>query len=228
MLSALDALSLASAGHHDAAIELIGRMKAANPNPYLSFFDALLEKRGQSADAQDAFIHTLVAQRDAQLTDAFLFEEGPLAQVIRFYAMKGQPRAALLASELDPALKESGEDAEDDETVDSVEEEDVQVEAASSVAKAGPRFQTLRELKVERELRSRVELLELLSGAAEQVGDLSRALEFEKVRRRLLPTGAERQSAEARMGQLLLRLKENSRRAVIVAYSVDQNLITKH
>ena len=226
MLSALDALSLSSTGRSEEAIKLIDRMKAANPNPYLSFFGALLEKRGQSADTQDAFIRTLVAQRDAQLTEAFLFEDSPLRQIIRFYAVKSQPRAALRSSELDPALKESGDDTERDENADSGGE-DVQVEAGASVVKAGPRYQTLRELKAEREIASRIELLELLSGAAEQIGDLSRAAQFEKVRLKLLPTGAERQSAEARLGQLLLRQRDNSRR-VVVAYSVDQNLITKH
>jgi tetratricopeptide (TPR) repeat protein len=229
MLAALDALSLSSAGRSDEAVKLIGRMKAANPNPYLSFFGALLEKRGQSADAQEAFVHTLVAQRDAQLTEAFLFEDSPLRQIIRSYAVKGQPRSALLASELDPTLKKSGgDDAERDENVDSGDDvgQDTQVEAAASIGKGGSRYRTLRELGAEREIQSRVELLELLSGAAEQVGDLDRAVEFEKVRLKLLTIATERQSAEARMGQLLSRQKESSRRAA-VAYSVDQNLITQ-
>jgi tetratricopeptide (TPR) repeat protein len=228
MLVALDALSLSNAGRTDEAIKLISKMETANPNPYLSFFGALLEKRAQSADALAGFVHTLVAQRDAQVSEAFLFEENPLRQIIRFYGVKGQPRAALLASELDPTLKESDGGTEGDENVDSGgdNEQEIQVEIRASAAKDVPRYQTLRERAAEREIQSRKELLGLLSGAAEQVGDLSRAVEFERVRLKLLTAASERQSAEARIGQLLTRQKENSRRAV-VTYSVDQSLIAQ-
>jgi tetratricopeptide (TPR) repeat protein len=224
MLAALDAASWSNAGRWDEAVKLINTMKAANPNPYLSFFGALLEKRGQSADALDAFVHTLIAQRDAQVTEAFLFEENPLRQIIRLYGVKGQPRAVLLASELDPTLKEGDGGAERDENVPAAVDEEIRVEARASMA--GPRYQTLRERAAEREIQSRVELLGLLSGAAEQVGDLSRAVEFERVRLKLLTAATERQSAKARLGQLLIRQKENSRR-VVVAYSVDQSLIAQ-
>jgi tetratricopeptide (TPR) repeat protein len=226
MLAALDALSLSNAGHWDEAIKLISTKEAANPNPYLSFFGALLEKRAQSADALAGFIRTLVAQRDTQVSEAFLFEENPLRQIIRFYVVNGQPRAALLASELDPTLKESGDEAERDENVPAADEQEIQVEIQASAAKDGTRYQTLRERAAEREIRSRKELLGLLSGAAEQVGDLNRAVEFERVRLKLLTATTERQSAEARIGQLLTRQKENSRRAV-VTYSVDQSLIAQ-
>jgi tetratricopeptide (TPR) repeat protein/predicted TPR repeat methyltransferase len=225
MLDALDALSLSNAGHAEEAIKLIRTKEAANPNPYLNFFGALLEKRGQGADAQAAFIRTLVAKSDEKASEAFWFEENPLRQIIRFYASQGEPRAALLASELEPTLKESNH-TERDEQVDSISDnaEDVQVNLPESTTKNVPRYQTLRERVAERESKSRLELLGLLSEAAEQVGDFSRAVEFERARLRLLPQGTERQIAEARVNQLLSREKESVRRAP-VTYKVDQSLI---
>ncbi|HEX8920466.1 MAG TPA: hypothetical protein VF766_03245, partial [Pyrinomonadaceae bacterium] len=89
-----------------------------------------------------------------------------------------------------------------------------------------PRYRTLLERVAERDTRSRIELLGLLSTAAEQIGDLSRAVEFERLRLALLSASAERQSVEARINQLLSRQKESSRRAS-VAYTVEQGLIAR-
>ncbi|HEX8920742.1 MAG TPA: hypothetical protein VF766_04660, partial [Pyrinomonadaceae bacterium] len=131
MMAALEALSLASAGRTGEAIKLTVAAQAADPNPYLSFFGALLEKRGQSADAQAAFIRTLVADKAVRVTDAFRLEENPLRQIIRFYAVKGQPRAALLAAELDPTLKDGdtteGEEHEEDADSSSEAEEETPI-----------------------------------------------------------------------------------------------------
>jgi cellulose synthase operon protein C len=224
MLAALNALSLSRAGRTDEAVKLIDATRAANPNPYLSFFGALLEKRGRGAFAVAGFVHTLTAKRDEPVGDAFLFEDNPMRQLIRFYALKGEPRAALLASELDPTLMENG-DAEHEEQVDSDgdDEHAGYVEVRAGTAKDGPRYRTLRERAAAREAQSRAELLGLLSEAAEKVADLGRAVEFEKARLKLLPQGAERQSSEARIRQLLSRQTENARRVVIV-YRVDQGL----
>jgi tetratricopeptide (TPR) repeat protein len=228
MLVALDALSLSSRGRTDEAIKLTGATEAANPNPYLSFFSALLEKRGQSTVAQAGFIHTLVANKDERVSEAFWFEENPLRQIIRFYAVNGEPRAALLASELEPSLKES-DSTERDKDVDSVSDtaQDTPVDAQEEMTKADTRYRTLQERAAEGELQSRMELLGLLSQAAEQVGDLNRAVEFERARLKLLHAPVEQQSSEVRIKQLLSRQKENSRRAV-VTYKVDQSLIAQH
>jgi tetratricopeptide (TPR) repeat protein/cytochrome c-type biogenesis protein CcmH/NrfG len=225
MLVAIDALSLSSAGRTDEAVKLINAQEAANPNPYLSFFGALLEKRGQSADAQVHFIRALVAKSDERVSEAFLFEENPLRQIIRLYASKGEPHAALLASELEPTLKESNNTASD-EQVDSASDntQDAQVNLPESSAKNGVRYQTLLERASEIEIRSRTELLGLLSQAAEQVGDLGRAIGLERARLKLLPQGAERQAAEARVDQLVSRKEESLRRAT-VKYKVDQSLV---
>ncbi|MDT5121343.1 MAG: hypothetical protein QOC96_825 [Acidobacteriota bacterium] len=225
MLAALDALSLSHTGHTDEAIKLIATMEAKDPNPYLIFFRALLEKRERNADALAAFIRTTIAGKDAKVSDAFPLEENPIRQMIRFYALDEEPRAALLVSELDPSLKEGGGTARD-ENVDSASgsEQSVRVNSDASLTKDVPRYLTLRERVGEREAQSRTELLHLLSEAAEKIGDLSRAIEFERARLKLLTASSEHQSSEARINQLLSRRKENSRREV-VSYRVDQNLI---
>jgi tetratricopeptide (TPR) repeat protein len=225
MLAALDALSLSSTGHTDEAIKLIATMEAKDPNPYLIFFRALLEKRERNADTLAAFIRTTIADKDAKVGEAFPAEENPIRQMIRFYALDEEPRAALLVSELDPTLKESG-GTERDENVDSASdsEQSVRVKLDANLTKDVPRYLTLRERVGEREAQSRTELLHLLSEAAEKIGDLSRAIEFERARLKLLTASSEYQSSEARINQLLSRRKENSRRTV-VSYRVDQNLI---
>jgi predicted Zn-dependent protease len=225
MLAALDALSLSNAGRTDEAVKLINTKETANPNPYLSFLGALLEKREQSVDALSSFIRALVAKSDEKVNEAFWFEENPLRQIIRLYILKGEPRAALLAAELEPTLKESN-NTESDGQVDPNGEDarDIQVNLPESETKNDARYQTLLERASERERDARVELLGLLSGAAEQIEDFSRAVEFERARLKLLPQGTERQATEARINQLLSRRKEISRRA-LVTYKVDQSLI---
>ncbi|HEY0378041.1 MAG TPA: tetratricopeptide repeat protein [Pyrinomonadaceae bacterium] len=222
MLAALTAASAAGNGTDEAG-KLIRTVEASNPNPYLTFFGALLESKEKSDIELTGFLRALVAGKDARVEDAFGFaEEGPLRQIIRFYAAQGQPRAALLAYTLDPTLKEGG-GTESDEDEASGDGQEIQVDAR---AKEEPRYMTLRERAAARELQSRRELLRLLSEAAERTEDLGLAVEFERARLKLLPAASERQAAEARIAELLSRQKEDSRRPV-VAYSVDQNLIAR-
>jgi len=226
----LGALSASVPGRADESVKLIKTLEATNPNPYLNFFGALLESRRKSGDELAGFVRTLMAGKNETVVEAVGFaEESPLRQIIRFYALKGQPRAALLASELDPTLKgledtEEGEDADPDNNGDA--EQETQVDVRESTARGVARYRTLIERAVERELQSRRELLGLLSASAEQTGDLNRAIEFETARLKILSATAERQSGEARIRQLLSRLQDDSRRSA-VAYSVDQNLIAQ-
>jgi cellulose synthase operon protein C len=225
MLAALSALS---EQRTEESVKLIRAMAAKNPNPYLNFFGALLERRLQSGNELALFVQTLVASKDEKVFEAFGFaEESPVRQLIRFYAVKGAPRAALAVSELDPTLKESGE-GERAENVDSTgsDEQHSRVETKERASKDAPRHLTLRERAAQREVQSRRELLSLLAEAAEQLEDFERAVEFERVRLRLLVVPAERTEAEARIRQLLSRQEEKSRRAVI-AYRVDQSLVAK-
>ncbi|HEV2801670.1 MAG TPA: tetratricopeptide repeat protein [Pyrinomonadaceae bacterium] len=230
----LAALSSSVGERTDESVKLFDTLEATNPNPYLNFYGALLEKRLHSDGELKGFIRTLVAGSDETVVEAFGFaEESPLRQIIRFYAVKGQPRAALLASELDPVLKESKGTERDAAAADTSEAgEKTQVDAQesalqeSAAAEDGARYRTLRERAAERELVSRRELLGLLSTAAEQIRDINRAVEFESSRLKLLRRTAERQTAQARIRQLLLRRQENSRRGA-VAYSVDQSLVAR-
>ncbi|HYG82005.1 MAG TPA: hypothetical protein VD861_16525, partial [Pyrinomonadaceae bacterium] len=220
MAAALSAASAAESGTEEAG-KLIAGVEAANPNPYLTFFGAVLERRLRPGNELPGLVRTLVAGQDARVEDAFGFaDESAPRQLIRFYASKGQPRAALLAHTLDPTLKEGAESDEDEASGDGRE---IRVDVRT---KDGPRYMTLRERAGARELESRREILRLLSGAAEQTGDLGRAVEFERARLKLLPAATERQAAEARIAELLSRQKEKSSRAV-VAYSVDQSLIAR-
>jgi tetratricopeptide (TPR) repeat protein len=235
----LAALSLSDPGRANESVELFNTLEATNPNPYLNFFGALLERRRQNGGELKSFVHTLVAGKDEPVSEAFGFaEESPLRQIIRFYAVKGQPRAALLASELDPTLKESedtervedaatdGDASDADDDASDAEQKTQEFDLQESAAQGGARYRTLRERAAERELESRRELLRLLSTAAEQIGDFKRAVEFETARLKLIPSTAERQSAQARIRQLLSLRQENSRRST-VAYNVDQSLIAQ-
>lgn len=233
----LAALSLSSeARATDESVKLLNRAQAANPNPYLRFFGALLERRRRSGGELAGLVHTLVAGGEETVVEAFGFaEESPTRQIIRFYALNGQPRAALRVSELEPALKESegaerGVDAEQDKDAAPANADDagqeIGVEPQESLSRGGVRYRTLGERAVEREMQSRRELLGLLSAAAEQIGDLDRAAKFETARLQLLPAAAERQAGVARVRQLLSRRKENSRRAG-VSYSVNQSLVAQ-
>lgn len=218
MAAALSAVEIGT----DEAAQLIRTVEAANPNPYLTFFGALLERRRKAGDELPGLVRALVAGKDAQVEGAFGFaEESPLRQIIRFYAASGRPRAALLAYALDPTLKDGGTESGEDE--DSGEGRGISVDVQT---KDGPRYLTLLERAAERELESRRELLRLLSEAAEQTGDFGRAVEFERARLKLLPAAAERQAAAARIAELLSRQKEKSGRES-VTYSVDQNLIAR-
>ena len=64
------------------------------------------------------------------------------------------------------------------------------------------RYQTLQQWAEERSRASHVNLLELLSIAAEQLGDLNRAVELEQLRLALLIKKPDRDLAQARLDHL--------------------------
>ncbi|MFN0088232.1 MAG: hypothetical protein ACKVX9_22770, partial [Blastocatellia bacterium] len=66
----------------------------------------------------------------------------------------------------------------------------------------------------ERQLQSRLELLALLSLAAEQTGDLDRAIDFERARH------AVRRDSRDRLDALLAKRKELRRRSEFRVYAV--------
>lgn len=91
-------------------------------------------------------------------------------------------------------------------------------------ASKNEKYQTLRGRAEARKQRAHGELLELLSLAAEQLGDLKRAREFEQSRLALLVKATDRQAAQTRLDRLqeLERGTEGQRKLSLV---VDQKLV---
>jgi hypothetical protein len=106
---------------------------------------------------------------------------------------------------------ESVEDKPDDFAID-----DSGVEAT--------RYQTLGARGAMRQKNARAELLELLSAAAEQIGDLSRAAELEEARLDFLVKAADKQTAKSRVDRLreMLRKVERLPKPSLV---IDQRLV---
>lgn len=87
------------------------------------------------------------------------------------------------------------------------------------------RLQTLSVRAAQRQARSATELLALLSAAAEQTGDWSKAIEFERARfDRLLDAGARRES-RSRIEALLAKQKEQSRKSKL-SYTVNEYAVS--
>ena len=198
------------------AVKLVVTAEGSDPNPQLRFLRAILErKQGRDAASISSFASALIAGSDSSCWQAFSFSEAePLEQIVRLYLKQSQPRAALKLAKRAAALqaKETGE------TGDSRE-----VETAAPAA-VEPKYQSLAARAVRRQENSRAELLELLSTAAEQTGDLNQAIELEKARLAFLTPAAERRTAQARLERLreLQRRAERESRPSLV---VDQKLV---
>ena len=108
-----------------------------------------------------------------------------------------------------------------DEALDA--EQSVEAEAS-----AGERniYQTLRVRAEVRERDARAELLEMLAHAAEEIGDINRAVALERARITFLPRNSDRQAAQGRLDQLLEQQKilGNQPKRVFV---IDQQLVSK-
>ena len=219
MAVALEALSLSSAGRTDEGIKLVVAAGSADPNPYLISFRAILEmKQGHDRDSLNSFTRALVAGRDLPAWQSLAFlEDEPLEQLIRLYLKQNQPRAAVKLAERVAALRP---EARADESGEGRQ---------TGVEIAGPRlelerYQTLRARTEVRKRTARAELLELLSEAAERMGDLDRASEMEKARLAILASSADRRTAHLRIDRLheLQRKAERQPRPSLV---IDQKLV---
>src|SRR6185503_3784507 len=85
-------------------------------------------------------------------------------------------------------------------------------------------YQTLRDRAERRERATHANLLAMLSAAAEQVGDLNRAVEFEQLRLALLNTESDRKTTHARLDHLQ-QLQSAPGRVRRVSLVVDQRLV---
>ena len=217
MNTALESLSLSAAGRSDEAIKLITATETSMPNQYLSTLHAILEKTNASrGDALNSFSKTLIAAREPNASKSFGFvEDEPLEQIVVLYLKQNQPRAALKLAEAISAFQsnknavaQTNEAGIDPQTLlDGVE-----------------RYQTLRQRAERRKRTSHANLLAMLSSAAEQIGDLNRALEFERLRLASVNTVIERNATQARLDHLE-QLQTAAARIRRISLVVDQKLV---
>ena len=193
MRVALESLSLGS----------VKPLAGAENNPQLISLRAIIEKRaGLNAESRNSFTRALVESRDSTAWKAFAFvEDEPLEQIVALYIKDNQPAAALKLAERVAAFQPN------------------QSEQIVTTA----RYQTLQQRADERRRASHVNLLELLSNAAEQLGDLNRAYELEQVRLALLIKQPDRDLAQARLDHLReMRRGVQPRKLSLV---IDQRLV---
>jgi tetratricopeptide (TPR) repeat protein len=204
------------------AVRLIITTESINPNPQLRFLRAILERnQGRDAASLSSFAGALIAGSDSSLWQAFSFSEAePLEQIIRLYLKQNQPRAALKLSKRAAALQ-ARETGETDQTGDSGEVETAPLTAPAALQKT---YQTLAARAARRQEDSRAELLESLSAAAEQIGDLNQAIELEQVRLAFLTPAFERQTAQLRLDRLR-ELQRRAERESSPSLVIDQKLV---
>jgi tetratricopeptide (TPR) repeat protein len=248
---ALEAVSLSSGGRAVDALKLLSAIETENPNPQLKYFHALLEKQsGHEMAALEGFVNALISSQDAEASRAFAFkEDASLPQLVRLYLALGQPRAALQLAEREPALRaedldkndaavKADEVETDDETNDETNDEtreDKEAVVPTQDAAVPPKperderhaYMTLDALAEERRAETRLSLLGLLSEAAEQTGDLDRALKLARGRLTLLPAGALREAAAVRLERLLALQRAHAGAQESGAFTVDQKLVAQ-
>ncbi len=216
---ALQSLSLASTGRTDEAIKIVLATENTNPNPYLRFLRAFLEKKeGRDADSLDSFTRARTSSRESSVWQPFAFsEDEPLEQIVRLYLKQNQPRAALKLAERATALQPKASAAEPAESKPGKVETD-----ESGVEES--KYQTLRVRAAMRQRSARAELLGLLSAAAEQIGDLNRATELEKAKLVFLVKIADKQTAELRL-ERLREMQRKVERQPKPSLVIDQRLV---
>ena len=213
---ALQSLSI-STTQPDESLKLVVTVTNTNPNPQLWFLRGVLEKQGHENDSLRSFTNALIASTDASAWQPFGFSvDEPIAQIIRLYLKQQQPRAALKLAERTTTLQPKGaaEPSEDEARVET-DQPDVPEK----------KYWTLRARAAERKGNPRGELLELLSVAAEQIGDLNRAAELETTRIAFLVQEPDRQTAQLRLDRLreAQRKVERERKPTFV---IDQKLVS--
>jgi hypothetical protein len=239
MLSALEALALASAGRHAAACELAGRLDAESANAYACVFRALLAVRAGQTDAVLASLTDAeLAGRSADAWPAFnLPETEQWRAFVRAYLAAGQTPAALRVAERDASLRPVQTAPEGPAKTDDVDEEtaaDAQTDELTHAADAQPPvalnaqpsvvFQTLAARARSAGEQARVALLGQLSTAAEQTGDLKLALAFERARYEALASGAARRASAERIARLVAA---QSNEAAAPALTVDARFVAQ-
>jgi hypothetical protein len=214
MNTALEALSLSSTGRVDEAVKLIAAAEPTLPNEYLTSLRAITERSASTADALNSFTRGLIAARETKVSMSFGFvQDEPLEQIVALYLKQNQGRAALKVAERVAAFQTNkNSTTQTDET------------GKRPLLGGFERYQTLRERTQNRQRASRANLLALLSIAAEQIGDLNRAVELEQLRLALVDTASDRKATVARLDHLQ-QLQAAPGRFRKVSLVVDQRLV---
>jgi len=205
---ALESLSLAAAGQFNEGAKLLAGAENSAANAYLRSLQAMLEKKaGANGESRNSFTRALVDSQDPRAWQSFAFvEDEPLEQIVALYLKENQPAAALKMAERVAAFRPNRDSA-------------VQLDREELVA----RYLTLPQRAEERRRASHVNLLGLLSLAAEQLGDLNRASDFEQLRLTLIVKKSDRELALARLNHL--RELQNGVQPRRVSLVVDQRLV---
>src|SRR6185369_131473 len=191
MNTALEALSLNATGRADDAVKLLTAAEINLPNEYLNRLHAVVEKNASPGDALNSFTRALIVAQEPKISRSFGFvEDEPLEQIVGLYLKQNQARAALKVAERISAFqanKKSGEQTE---------------AAIQPLFERRDGYQTLPERAERRQRETHVNLLSLLSAAAEQLGDLNRAVKLERLRFALVDTLSERNATQTRLDHL--------------------------
>jgi cellulose synthase operon protein C len=213
MAAALESLSLEAAGRTDDAVKAISAAEGNDPNPYLISLRAILEKKqAHDWDSLNTFTRALIADSESSAWQSFAFlEDQPLQQIIRLYLKQNQPRAALKLAErvADWQRKHDSEQVK------------FGLNGPGTKAK---NYLTLHARAEARVQSASAELLERLSNVAEQIGDLDRAIDFEKARLALLVEQKEREAVQSRVDRLQ-QLRKKAARQTKPQLVVDQRLV---
>jgi tetratricopeptide (TPR) repeat protein len=201
-------------GAFDAAVKFRQQLLAASPGDEENRIELirLLAASGKKDEALQSLTAT-IADRDASRTlrsqaiwlvpeiagidPSTRIEDDALEQVVAVYLKQNQPRAALKVAEKIAAFQPNNN-------------------PESGGQPAPGRYQTLRERARSRQLATHINLLSLLSAAAEQIGDLNRAVEFERLRLAL-----DKNATQARLDHLQELQRAYTRKMLFV---VDQKL----
>jgi hypothetical protein len=200
-------------GAFDAAVKFRQQLLAASPSDEENRIELirLLAASGKKDEALQSLTAT-IADRDASRTlrsqaiwlvpeiagiDHPVVEDDGLEQMVAMYLKQNQPRAALKVAEKIAAFQPNNN-------------------PESGGQPALGRYQTLRERARSRQLATHINLLSLLSAAAEQIGDLNRAVEFERLRLAL-----DKNATQARLDHLQELQRAYTRKMLLV---VDQKL----
>ncbi|MGH9842185.1 MAG: hypothetical protein ACREEM_25825, partial [Blastocatellia bacterium] len=204
-----------------SAIESLARGRAGDAGPHAlsaqaKLLTALLRKNAsQNAEALATLIEARLPLGDAAAAQAFsATEDEPRWLLVRLYAALAKPRAVLKLAAADERLKGRPLDGLPDLPVEFEPE-----------PKRAPRLLTLPTRAAERQAQSEIELLALLSAAAEQTGDWSKAVEFERARFDGLPNAAARRESKSRIESLLAKQRDESRKPKLT-YTVNESPVS--